>query len=313
MPRLPLLASASRDAQRLRQQRSAGARFWLPPLCLMLWLVGTLPAWSQRPFPAPAMPAPAMDVAQQQAGLAPLDVVKAMVQYESAARREHICFIYTSFERSTRTGGRLWQERVVETPDGLMRRLIAEDGKPLDPGRALAEDRRIAYLAASPDAFRAANADRRADEMRLARVLQILPRAFLFTALGDQDGAIRIAYRPNPGYVPATIEERILHEMAGTLMIQSTDMRLRGIDGHLIDRVSFGYGLLGHMEKGSGFSMSRVPVTPTDWKTAHVSVHMDGKILLLKTISRDQESTHTEVRAMPINPSLAQVAALTRQ
>ncbi len=251
-------------------------------------------------------------VAPVQNSATPLDIVKTMVQNEAAARRDRVCFSFTSFERSTRTGGHLWQEKVVETPDGLMRRLVAEDGKPLPPDRAMAEDRRIAYMAASPEAFRAANADRRADEQRLARVLQILPRAFLFAANGEQDGALHIGYRPNPSFIPSTYEERILHQMAGTLMIQMPTIRLAAIDGHLIDRVSFGYGLLGHVEKGSGFTMRRTEVTPADWKTTHVSVHMDGKILLLKSISRDQESVHNDVHAMPTNVSLAQVAALTR-
>ena len=268
-------------------------------LLLLLW---TLPGGAQT----------AASAAPPNNSPAPLDMVKTMVQNEGAARRDRVCFSYTSYERSTRTGGHLWQEKVVETPDGLMRRLVAEDGKPLPRDRAMAEDRRIAYLAASPEAFRAANADRRADEMRLARVLAILPRAFLFSAAGEQDGALRIAYRPNPSYVPVTYEERIVHQMAGTLVIQSSTMRLAGIDGHLTDRVSFGYGFLGHVEKGSGFSMTRSEVTPADWKTTHVSVHMDGKILLLKSISRDQESTHNDVHAMAANVSLAQVAALTR-
>ena len=63
----------------------------------------------------------------------------------------------------------------METPDGLLRRLIAEDGKPLTADRAAAEDRRIAALAADPSALRAANADRRADEARLGKLLDILP------------------------------------------------------------------------------------------------------------------------------------------
>ncbi len=257
---------------------------------------------------APHMVTPAAQPLSQ----SPLELVRKMAQNEANARRNRVCFLYTSFERSTRTGGRLWQEKVVDMPDGLMRRLVAEDGKPLSPERAMAEDRRIAYLAASPEAFRAANADRKADELRLVRLLEILPRAFLFTYAGEQDGAIRIAYRPNPDYVPASYEERVVHQMAGTLEIQSDSTRLRSIDGHLIDRVSFGYGLLGHMEKGSGFSMTRIAVTQDDWKTSKISVHMDGKILLLKSISREQESSHTEIRALPANESLAQAADITR-
>jgi hypothetical protein len=286
----------------------------LRPVVLLLCILLLHPHVS-RTLNAQASPQVEDAPARQSAGAAsvtPLDLVNAMVRNEAAARRRPVCFSYTSYERSTRTGRHLWEEKVVETPDGLMRRLVAEDGKPLPPDRAMAEDRRIAYLVASPEAFRAANADRHADEMRLAHVLDILPRAFLFTAAGEQDGVLRIAYRPNPSYVPVSFEERIVHQMGGTMLIEAQSMRLAGIDGHLLDRVSFGYGLLGHMEKGSGFSMRRAAVTAVDWKTTHVNVHMDGKILLLKSISREQESVHNDVHAMPANVSLAQVAALTR-
>ena len=248
-------------------------------------------------------------IAQQQT---PLQVVTAMVQNEKQARQHPTFFRYTSVERSTRTGGHLWTENVVETPDGLLRRLIAEDGKPLSPDRAVAENRRIAALVADPSALRAANADRRADEERLGKVLDILPRAFLFTADGVQGDCVRIAFRPDPGFSPSNYDERIVHGLAGTILIRMPAERLCGIEGHLVDRVSFGFGLLGHIDQGSHFRVVRVPVTATDWKSAHIEVHVDGKVLLFKSISREQNATHSGAAPLPPNLSLAQAAALTQ-
>ena len=242
----------------------------------------------------------------------PLQMVNAVVHNEQKAHATRNLFRYTSKERSSRTGGHLWEEKVVETPDGPLRRLIAEDGKPLSADRAAAEDRRIAALVADPNAFRSSNADRRADEARIARLLEILPKAVLLSPDGTQDGCTRIAYRPNPDYVPATYDERVVHGLAGTVLIHTPDMRLCGMDGHLVERISFGYGLLGHIEKDSHFSTTRKLVTTTDWKTSHTSVHMDGKILLLKSFSRDQDSVHMDAQPIPTHLSLAQVAALTR-
>lgn len=248
--------------------------------------------------------------AQQQT---PLQMVSAMVQNEKHARQHLTYFRYTSVERSTRTGGHLWTENVVETPNGLLRRLIAEDGKPLPPARASAEDRRIASLVADPSALRAANADRRSDEARMGKILDILPKAFLFNADGMQGDCVRIAFRPNPAYSPSAFDERIVHGLAGTILIHMPDQRLCGIDGHLVDRISFGFGLLGHIDKDSHFHVVRVPVTATDWKNAHINVHVDGKVLLFKSLSRDQDAIHSGASPVPPNLSLAEAAALTQK
>jgi hypothetical protein len=243
--------------------------------------------------------------------LTPLQVVTAMVRNEKQARQHRTFFRYTSVERSERTGGHLWKENVVETPDGLLRRLVEEDGKPLTPDRTAEEDRHIAALVADPDALRDADADRRADEARLEKILDILPKVFLFNADGMQDDCVRIAFRPNPAFTPSSYDERIVHGLAGTILVRMPAERLCGIEGHLIDRVSFGFGILGHIEKDSRFRVTRTPVTATDWKSTRVEVHLDGKILLLKSISRDQDAHHSGAEPLPPHLSLAQAAAFT--
>jgi hypothetical protein len=242
----------------------------------------------------------------------PLQVVTAMVQNEKQARQHRTFFRYTSVERSARTGGHLWKENVAETPDGLLRRLIAEDGESLSSDRAAAEDRRIDALVRDPAALRAADADRRADEARMGKILDVTPKAFLFTADGMQGDCLRIAFRPNPAFTPSTYDERVVHGLAGTILIRMPEGRLCGIEGHLLDRVSFGFGLLGHIEKDSRFRVTRAPVTETDWKNSKIEVHVDGRILLLKSISRDEDAHHSGAEPLPPHLSLAQAAALTR-
>lgn len=242
----------------------------------------------------------------------PVEMVTAMVKNEKHARQDRTYFRYTSFERSARTGGHLWKEKVAETPDGMLRRLIAEDGKPLTGHRALEENERIARLAADPSDLLAINADRRADEVRLGKLLDILPDALLFSADGADGDCTRIAFRPNPAFTPSTYDERVVHGLAGIILIHEPDDRLCGIRGHLVDRVTFGYGILGHIDKDSHFAVTRMPVTATDWKSTRIDVHVDGRILLLKSISRDEEAVHSGHEPLPANLSLAEAAALTR-
>jgi hypothetical protein len=293
---------AKRPSERIRP-----AAVCLPASSLWIMLAVTLLLTGGVPALAQSAPAPSTPVQQQ----TPVQVVTAMVQKERQARQHRTYFRYTSVERSARTGGHLWKENVVETPDGLLRRLVAEDGKPLTPDRAAQEDRRIAALVADPDELRAADADRRADEARMGRILDILPKAFLYTADGVEGECVRIAFRPNPAFTPSNYDERIVHGMAGTILVHMPAERLCGIEGHLLDRVSFGFGILGHIEKDSRFQVIRTPVTPTDWKNSKIEVHVDGKILLLKSISRDEDAHHSGAEPLPPNLSLAQAAALT--
>jgi hypothetical protein len=263
-----------------------------PILVLLLFLAAVLPSRAQS--------------------LTPLQVVTAMVKNEKQARQDRTYYRYISFERSARTDGHLWKEYVAETPEGLLRRLIAEDGKPLTAARAAEEDERISKLVGDPANLEAANADRRADEARLGRLLDVLPQALLFSAAGVEDECTRIAFRPNPAFAPSTYDERIVNRLAGTILIHEPDNRLCGIQGHLVDRVTFGFGLLGHLDQDSHFAVTRVPVTPTDWKSTRIDVHLDGKILLLKSISRNEEAVHSEHQQLPPHLPLAQAAALTR-
>jgi hypothetical protein len=239
-----------------------------------------------------------------------IEVVDRMVQAETAARKDRQRFQYTRESRSTRTKGHLWNELVVETPEGRMHRLVSEDGQPLSAEQAKAEDERIANLVNHPDDFRRESQGRRDDEGRLARLLQDLPRAFLFRIDGAQGDCTRITFQPNPSFEERNYEDRVIHAMSGVLFIHSTEMRLCGIDAHLDHNVEFGFGLLGEVSDGSSFSITREEVFPGQWKTAKLRIHVNGSMLLLKSFSRDEDSSHYGFKKVASNLSVAQAAAI---
>ena len=144
-----------------------------------------------------------------------------MVNGEEIARRQHKHFSYTSEERSTRTNGHLWEEKAVETDDGVLKRLIAVDRRPLSPSEAHAEERRIKDLVAHPAAFRRLSQSHEEDETHAIQMLQVLPQAFLISPDGQQQGCARFAFRPNPSFQPSTYEERVVHVLEGTLSVKS--------------------------------------------------------------------------------------------
>jgi hypothetical protein len=238
-------------------------------------------------------------------------VISKMAANEEVARAQQMQFSYISEERSVRTGGHLWKEKVVETGDGVLRRLIAIDGHVLSTDERNTEEHRIEDLVAHPDAFRALEKAHREDETHAARLLEMLPTAFQVSQDGQEGGCVRFAFRPSPAFQASTYEERILHVLEGTVSIKEPEDRLCVLEAHVSQPVEFGFGLLGKINSGGHFSLTRAKVDATSWKTAGISIHIDGRILLLKTLSRDQESMRTNIHLVPQHLDLKQAAELS--
>ncbi len=246
-----------------------------------------------------------------QESLAPAALVARMASNEVAAHRQETRYSYLADERSLRTGDHLWREKVVETSDGPLHRLLGIDGRPLSPAQAQAEGDRIADLVRNPDAFRRLNAAHADDEAHAAQLLQLLPRAFLLTPDGEENGCTRFSFRPNPAFQPSTYEERAIHAMGGTVSLRQPVDRLCRLNAKILTPVEFGFGFLGRIEPGGYFILERAPVDSTNWKSEHISVHVQGKVLMLKSLTREQETRRTEIHVIPQHLSLTQAVQLS--
>jgi hypothetical protein len=240
-------------------------------------------------------------------------LIEKVAANEVAARQARPRYFYVSEERSARTGGHLWKENVVETTDGPLRRLIAIDNKPLTSGEAEAEQRRIDNLVSHPDEFRRQNQAHKEDEERATQLLQMLSNAFVLTPDGEANGCLRFNFQPKPDFRPSSYQERVAHEMAGTVSLKRPEDRLCTLDAKIIHPVEFGYGMLGHIDQGGHFSLARKQVDAKNWKSDHISVHINGRILMLKSLAQDQDAVRTEIRTVPQNLTLAQASQITRQ
>ena len=149
-----------------------------------------------------------------------------------------------------------------------------------------------------------------ADERRLETFVRMLPSAFLFQYDGWDGSNVRLSFRPDPAFVPPTMEAKALQSMAGTILVNPQQKRLAHMNGHLVENVDFGFGILGRLAKGGTFEIERTQVGPTHWKTHLVDIHVSGRMLLFKTISKQQHETRYEFEPVSKDLDLRQAEEL---
>jgi hypothetical protein len=233
----------------------------------------------------------------------PAQLVREVVYNELHDHQLHGYWRYWITQQSEK------QSRVseqIETVDGPVVRLLASGGQPLSAEADRQEAERLQRLLASAEEQARLRADYAADEKRIGRILALLPEAFLYEEEGEENGCYRLRFRPNPSYPPHSIEARIFHAMQGELWIDVRTKRLARLDGTLEENVDFGYGLLGRLYKGGWFRLQRTQVSPTDWKTERLEMHMNGRALLFKTIARETSEVRGGFVPVPPRLSLAQ-------
>ncbi|WP_158942211.1 hypothetical protein [Granulicella sp. S190] len=240
-------------------------------------------------------------------------VVETMLGHENDPSEHRNRYLYLSEERSDRTGGHLWRERVVETALGKVRLLLEEDGKPLSADRAAAERQKLSQIAAHPEEFQRREQTTQSDEEHAEQMLALLRKAFLFGDPQVMGNDLQIAFHPDPAYKTQSLEERVLHAMSGTILVDQRTMQLHRIEGKMPTDVSIGFGLLGTVHAGSSFSTAHEMEPGGDWKDAMVNTAIDGKAMLFKEIGRNEHVAHSEFQQLRQDLSLAQAVALVER
>ncbi len=257
-------------------------------------------------FAATALAEPPVTPQVQQT---PLQVVQQMIDNENAAAAHPERYEYISNERSARTGGHLWTERVVETSPGRVRFLLAVDGVPLQPDRLQQERARMENLRKHPEIFIKHEQNTRAEEKRARDMLEALPHDFLFENVVLENGLWKMTFRPNPNYQPTGIEERILHNMAGKLVIDAQQQRLVRMEFHLTQDVPIGFGLLANVQTGTNFISEREQIDGR-WHTMHVATIVHAKAVVFKNVDLNLDLHRASFQPLDRDLSVAEAADL---
>jgi hypothetical protein len=212
---------------------------------------------------------------------------------------------------------------VVETREGMVGMLVAVNNKPLSAAQRQAEEARLQALANNPESLKKKQRSEKEDAERVARIMKALPDAFLFeqdgSAVGNQeigkpgDQLVRLKFRPNPKYSPPSHVEQVLVGMQGYILIDADQHRMAKIDGTLGKEVSFGWGILGHLDRGGHFLVEQAEVIPGDWEITHMSLSLTGKELLFKSIHIESDEVFSKFRLVPSSLSFAEGVDLLKK
>jgi hypothetical protein len=235
-------------------------------------------------------------------------LVNVVVANELADRVEHRKWMYTIEKQDEK---QMLTEEQVETKDGPVHRLVAIDGLPLDPDQIQQDNARIDRLLHVPGEQLKAKRAHDDDEQKLETLMRLMPEAFLYEYDGVEGSLVRVKFRPNPNCSPSTYEARLVHSLAGTILIDAEQNRLTKLSGKLINPVEFGFGLLGRIDNGGTVKIGRVEVGPSQWKTALIDIQLSGRLIMFKTINKRQYEVRSDFREVPGDLSFSQANDLT--
>ncbi len=275
-----------------------------------------LAAMGQNP-PAAAAPANGNNAIEPHTPAEAQALVRTAIQHQldEDARPGGPAFRYTLRENGKR--GILTKE-MVQTKDGIVARLVAINDRPLSEADRQADDQKLNLLLHDPQAREKKLKEQREDDKRTRKMVGAIPDAFLFTPDGMVEGSrgpvVRLRFKPNPNFNPPSRELQVFQGMEGTMLIDPRAKRLAEIDGKLFRDVNFGWGILGHLDKGGEFMVQQSDVTGNgNWEVTRMKLNFDGKAVIFKPIHIRDDDRATNFHVVPNDLSFAQGIELLRR
>jgi hypothetical protein len=271
-------------------------------------LMGLLTAMGGVCFAAGTPPADVLDAASCDA------LVRAAAANEAATAKDDTTKHMFRSRKQTPQGS---QTRLyAETQQAMVGMTVANNDKPLTPEQKKEEENRLMEMANNPDLLKHKHSQEEENADRTLRILKVLPDAFLFDYDGEEEGSaglgrpgarlVRLKFRPNPGFQPPSRVEQVLVGMKGVVVIDPVDRRIAKIDGVLFKEVSFGWGILGHLDKGGHFLVQQCDAGHDSWEISRMSLEFTGKILLFKSLSLKSDEVFDDFRSVPSDTTFAQ-------
>ena len=266
--------------------KSTALRLGVAALALSLSAVMALP---QQSPPKPDLPAN------------PADLVRQAVAHENQPESDKTHYMFRLIKRKPE---RTETREMIETDQGVIGRLLLVNGQPLSPEDRDKEDKRLHRLVSDPQQLAQKLKSQKEDDRRTRNMVAALPDAFIYEYAGlktEQPWGelVMLKFKPNPSFDPPQRETMVYRGMQGSMAIAIPANHIAKIEAKLFRDVTFGWGILGHLDQGGQFIVEQKPVEGTSgshWEPSHMVLQFTGKALLFKTIKISDDELTSDYR-----------------
>lgn len=271
-------------------------------------------------LPSLALSLVTLGAAEGPPALKPNELVRRTVENEIRTNNQGTKYMCRQ-RKESRSGSQT--RLMVETRDAIVGMVVANNDQPLNQEQRRAEYGRIEHFLSDPAELNRKRSQEKENAERVNLILKALPDAFLYESDGTETGSpgvgkpgdqlVRLKFHPNPKYDPPSRVEQILVGMQGVILIDAEKQRIARIDGTLFKDVSFGWGILGHLDRGGHFQVDQADVGDNNWGIARMDMAFTGKILLFKNIDFKVTETYSDFHPVPADLTFAQGIQLLKQ
>ena len=238
------------------------------------------------------------------------DLARRVITNELKFQADHTNWMYRLEKEQD---GKKQVKEIIETREGSLSRLLSINDRPLNAKQQEEEDQRVRELMTSRGAQKKLRRALDAETLQGRRLFKMLPDAFVFNYAGGDGNLVKLSFRPNPSFHPPSLEARVFHDMEGEMWVDCKQERLSAFDGHLTQTVKFGFGLLGHLDKGGHFEVRQAEVVPGHWDMTTLSLEMTGKALVFATVDVQKKENHRDFHRVSDDLTLTQAAEILNQ
>ncbi len=232
-------------------------------------------------------------------------IVQQAVHTElTADAADHTHWLYYEVDRKPEANVEQW---VAEANKGQLTRLLKKNGESLN--NAAQRDGMNQFIQ-SQDAQEKQRRDGEHDDDQATEMLKMLPDAFLWAKTGEQGDDITLQFKPNPQFHAPTRQARVFAAMAGDMKVDKTEHRIVSLKGRMIHDVKFWHGALGYLKAGGSFDVERRNTGGGEWQITETHVHIEGRALIFKSISEQEDDVKSRFKQLSGNISLENAESL---
>jgi hypothetical protein len=231
-------------------------------------------------------------------------IVQQAMKTELAANRDdHTRWQYFEVDRKPKNAVTQW---VAETQTGDLHRVLEEDGHKLSHEQ---QKKKMDDFMGDAGAKSQQQKGEEQDDRQATELLKLLPEAFVWTITGTDRGTTILHFKPDPNFRPPNREAKVFSAMEGDMKVDIAQHRIVSLKGKLIHEVKFGGGILGSLRAGGSFDVERREIGKSEWQITETHVHIQGRALLFKSISEQEDDVKSKFEQLSGNTTLQDAEA----